>query len=277
MINFYRRFIPKCADIAKPLTDLLRGRAKSLTMTPQAIQAFEQLKSTLSTEALLVRRKVDAPLAVMTDASNVAVGAVLQQHVDQQWQPLAFFSKKLNATQTKYSTFGRELLAVYLAIKHFRYMLEGNSFTIYTDHKPLTKSLMHNHDKYSPREIRQLEFISQFAADIRYIKGNANEAADALSRLSINTFSIPDINYQDIANIQKLTAVSINRVKPPFLKYTEKNTTIKRSKPASEQAPYRLTATNITSLRSTPTTETTTRSGRRVHWPDRYVATTIFI
>ncbi|CAH8500953.1 unnamed protein product [Schistosoma haematobium] len=204
MINFYRRFIPKCTDLTKPLTDLLRGRAKSLAMTPQAIQAFDQLKSALSTEALLARRKVDAPLAIMTDASNVAVGAVLQQRVNEQWQPLAFFSKKLNATQTKYSTFGRELLAIYLAIKHFRYMLEGNSFTIYTDHKPLTKSLMHNHDKYSPREIRQLEFISQFAADIRYIKGNANEAADALSRLNINTFSIPDIDHQEMAKHQKL-------------------------------------------------------------------------
>ncbi|CAH8466367.1 unnamed protein product [Schistosoma rodhaini] len=125
MINFYRRFIPKCADIAKPLTDLLRGRAKLLMMTPQAIQAFEQLKNALSTEALLVRRKVNAPLAIMTDASNVAVGAVLQQRVNQQWQPLSFFSKKLSATQTKYSTFGRELLAVYLAIKHFQYISQS--------------------------------------------------------------------------------------------------------------------------------------------------------
>ncbi|CAH8536673.1 unnamed protein product [Schistosoma guineensis] len=312
MINFYRRFIPKCADLAKPLTDLLRGRAKSLAMTPQAIQAFDQLKSALSTEALLARRKVDAPLAIMTDASNVAVGAVLQQRVNEQWQPLAFFSKKLNATQTKYSTFGRELLAIYLAIKHFRYMLEGNSFTIYTDHKPLTKSLMHNHDKYSPREIRQLEFISQFAADIRYIKGNANEAADALSRLNINTFSIPDIDYQEMAKHQKLDTelqkllqsketellfqnIPINNKDTltcdnstgktrPFVPFgmrrnifEKKQTTVKPSKPAAEQAPFKLPATSNTSNRNSAAAQTTTRSGRRVHWPDRYVATTIFI
>lgn len=89
-INFYRPFIPKRADITKPLTDLLRGRAKSLIMAPQA---FEQLKNALSTEALFARRKFDAASEVMIDASDVAIGAVLQRRVNQQRQHLAFISK----------------------------------------------------------------------------------------------------------------------------------------------------------------------------------------
>ena len=55
----------------------------------------------------------------MTDASNTAVGAVLQQMIDNTWRPIAFFCKTRKPQETRYSTFDRELLAVYLAIKHF--------------------------------------------------------------------------------------------------------------------------------------------------------------
>ena len=57
----------------------------------------------------------------MTDASDYAVGAVLQQYVDQQWCPIAYFSKNLKPSESKYSTYDRELLVVYLAIKHFHH------------------------------------------------------------------------------------------------------------------------------------------------------------
>lgn len=48
-----------------------------------------------------------------------------------------FFSKKLSPAQQKYSAFDRELLAIYRAIRHFRHMIEGHQFTIFTDHTPL--------------------------------------------------------------------------------------------------------------------------------------------
>ncbi|GFU63991.1 transposon Ty3-I Gag-Pol polyprotein [Trichonephila clavipes] len=61
----------------------------------------------------------------MTDASDFAVGSVLQQHIETTVEPLGFFSRKLSATEKKYSTFDRELLSIYLSVKHFRHMLEG--------------------------------------------------------------------------------------------------------------------------------------------------------
>ena len=56
--------------------------------------------------------------------------------------------------ESLYSTFGRELLAVYLAIRHFRHMLEGRDFTIFTDHKLLIYALHSVSDRYLPREVR---------------------------------------------------------------------------------------------------------------------------
>ena len=63
---------------------------------------------------------------------------MLQQKCAAGWQPLAFFSRKLNAAETKYSTLDRELLACVAAIRHFQCLVEGRAFTLYTDHKQLT-------------------------------------------------------------------------------------------------------------------------------------------
>ena len=67
------------------------------------------------------------------DASTTAMGAVLQQQVQDVWQPLAFFSRKLSPAQQKYSAYDRELLAIYEAVRYFRHMLEAWHFTILTD------------------------------------------------------------------------------------------------------------------------------------------------
>ena len=81
-------------------------------------------------------------------------------------QPLAFFSHKLSPTEQHYCTFDRELLGAYATVKHFRWLLEGRQFTLFTDHKPLTSSL-HQIDVACPeRQQRQLAFIVEFTADI---------------------------------------------------------------------------------------------------------------
>ena len=51
---------------------------------------------------------------------------------------MAYFSKKLRKPELKYSAFDRELLGLYLGIRHFRHFLEGHDFPAFTDHKPLT-------------------------------------------------------------------------------------------------------------------------------------------
>ena len=116
------------------------------------------------------------------DASDGAVGAALNQVVGGELTPIGFFSKSLNATQKNYPTFDRELLAIFLVIKHFRYFLEGRDFVIETDHSALVFALRFNHREYSGRRLRQLQFISEFTSNIRHIEGKQNVVADCLSR-----------------------------------------------------------------------------------------------
>jgi hypothetical protein len=109
------------------------------------------------------------------DASADHIGGALQQRrrPADPWQPLGFFSRKLDTTQVKYSAFDRELLACFQAIPHFRFMLEGRRFTLYTDHKPLTTTVRRSTDPWTAKQCRQLAYIAEFTSDIQHIAGSS--------------------------------------------------------------------------------------------------------
>ncbi|XP_048039405.1 uncharacterized protein LOC125264212 [Megalobrama amblycephala] len=77
--NFYRRFIKGYSSIAHPLTSLLRNQPKSLSWTPAATNAFNQLKEAFTTAPLLVHPDPEKQFIVEVDASTTGVGAVLSQ------------------------------------------------------------------------------------------------------------------------------------------------------------------------------------------------------
>lgn len=193
MLNFYRRFIPGAAEDQAPLNSLLNGSVKGshpVTFTAHEFQAFQRCKDSLCRATLLAHPVCSAKLALVTDASDKALGAVLQQKVENSWQPLAFFSRRLSPAQVKYSPYDRELLAIYESIKYFRHMLEARDFTVYTDHKPLTFAFHTRKENCSPRQFRHLDLIAQFTTDIRHISGKDNVVADTLSRVEDITLPV---------------------------------------------------------------------------------------
>jgi cleavage and polyadenylation specificity factor subunit 1 len=105
MLNFYRRFLPQAAAARPPLHDVLSGPrvndSHPIIWTPDFHRACEECKASLSRATLLAHPDPSAPHALVTDASNSVMGAVLQQRVDRAWQALAFFLKKLNPAQQK--------------------------------------------------------------------------------------------------------------------------------------------------------------------------------
>lgn len=206
MINYYHRFIPKLAEMLCPihahLATLLKmpKTSKNFSWPESLNDSFAKVKDALANVTLLAHPLSEGQFSITTDASNTAVGAVMQQHRNGCWEPLAFFSKKLSPAETKYSAFVRELLAVYLAIKHFRYFVEGRQFTIYTDHKPLTMAIFTKTER-SPRQTRHLDFILQFTSNIEHIKGKENVVADALSRVSNHELAVLEPVHFDLNNL----------------------------------------------------------------------------
>lgn len=142
LVNVYKRFIPRAVDMQLELRKFILDNKKNdnrlIEWNDSTIMAFEQCKKSLANSALLHYPDSNKPLALMIDASNNAAGAVLQQQSGSAWQPLGFYSEKFSNSQRNYSTFGRELTAMKMAVKYFRYFLEGRKFCILTDHKPLT-------------------------------------------------------------------------------------------------------------------------------------------
>ena len=117
-------------------------------------------------------------------------------------QPLGFFSRKLNTPQRNYSTFDRELLAVHSAIRHFRHMLEGTSYTICTDYKPLVTALSKPSDAWTSRQQRHLSTIAETCCTIEYLPGKQNAVADALSRVEISTIQL-GVDYEELSAAQQ--------------------------------------------------------------------------
>lgn len=109
-----------------------------VNFTPEQLEAFNSCKRLLSEGTLLAHPDSSAELAITTDASDVGIGAVLQQRKNGNWQPLAFYSHKLKPSQQKYSPYDRELLAIYEAIRYFRHMIEARDFVVFTDHNMVT-------------------------------------------------------------------------------------------------------------------------------------------
>ncbi len=203
MINFYHRFIPSAAKILKPLYNAVSKKnvKEKFTWTNEMEKSFIEAKQALSSVTMLAHPLPDAPLSLTTDASNIAIGAVLQQKIHSGWQPLAFFSRQLRQAEIKYSAFDRELLALYLAIKHFRHWLEGRDFVVFTDHKPLSFVMSKISDAWSARQQRHLSYISEYTTNIQHIAGKENVVADTLSRLTVSAFQ-KCINFEDMAKDQ---------------------------------------------------------------------------
>jgi hypothetical protein len=127
MVNYYHRFIPRAARVMQPMYDLLKGkpaRNAVVDWTAEAKAAFTSTKAALASATMLVHPRVGAELALTVDALDMAVGGALKQRRDQdKWEPLKFFSRKLDATQARYSAFDRDLLADHTAVRQFRYYL----------------------------------------------------------------------------------------------------------------------------------------------------------
>jgi hypothetical protein len=186
LFNFYRKFIPAAARPVLPLNRPLRGSPRGdhlLDWSAEMTAAFAAARKSLSSTAVLEHPVPEAELSLVTDASSTHVGAVIQQRrPGHAWRPLGFFSAQLDKAQLNYSAFDRELFAVVAAIKHFRFMLEGRPFTVFTDHRPLLGALSRWSDPWSGRQQRHLSFIADFSPTVRHITGQSNVVADKLSR-----------------------------------------------------------------------------------------------
>ena len=179
LASYYRRFIRGFSEIARPLTELTRAGAEWKWSTSQHI-AFNRLKLALTTAPVLMLPDFGKQFVVTTDASDAAVGAILEQDLGNGLQPIAFASRKLNNAEMRYSANERELLGIVWAIAQWKHYFRGlHSVVIQTDHAPLRH--LPNQASVNTIVWKWINIMQGYDLEIRHIPGKRNPT-DTLSR-----------------------------------------------------------------------------------------------
>jgi hypothetical protein len=186
LFNFFRAFIPKMAEVALPLTALLKkSEPDKVKWDEKCETALEKLKTALLSEPCLIAPDFNRQFHLFTDSSKAACGSALCQRDDKGlMHPIAFSSHKLTPSQIKWSIVEKELFALYkAACITFRHYLLGATETtqVYSDHRPL--AYLSSITDLSPRLTRWGLMLQELNLKTSYIPGPTNAVADALSRL----------------------------------------------------------------------------------------------
>lgn len=176
LTGYYRKFIKNYSVIASPIIKYLRKNQKINLKDRQYIEAFDKLKLIMTSPPLLVFPDFSKRFTVTTDASNVAIGAVLSQN----GKPICFASRTLNGAEKRYHTLEKELLAIVWAVRYFRPYLFGRPFVVQTDHQPL--KWLYSLKDPTARVLRWKTLLNEYEFIVEYIKGRENNVADFLSR-----------------------------------------------------------------------------------------------
>ena len=151
-----------------------------------------------------------APTNGTTDASGIALGAVLSQVIDNVERPVVFASKTLSNTESKYSTGEREALVCNYACEHWHVYLCGRKFTLRTDHQALTSFLATSGFGHRPLRIyKWSDRLHQYNFDVAYIAINHNKVADMLSRCVTDTEPCEDMGTEDGLFVMNIIAKSV--------------------------------------------------------------------
>ena len=146
-------------------------------------KSFNALKQALVKPPVLRFPNFELPFVLVTDASQLGMGACLMQKHGRNMHPVAFYSRKWkekSPDETKMATIDKEAFAVVSSLMHFRYLILGYDVTVYTDHKPLLE--LFNKPNLSPKRARWAVIIHDFSPKFNFIEGKSNLVADALSR-----------------------------------------------------------------------------------------------
>ena len=185
-INYYSKFMPNMADIAKPLYRLLEKKTE-WRWSQNEQNAFDNLKSLLMKAPVLTLYDPKLPIKVACDASQYGLGAVISNiFPNGEEKAIAYASRTLNKHEINYSQIDKEGAAVMFALKKFNQYLLGNKFTLSVDNKTIRKVFDPCSD-ISPiavsRLIRWAIILSQYDYEIEFKPTNAHGNADMLSRL----------------------------------------------------------------------------------------------
>ena len=188
LVGYYRKFIPRYADIIRPL-NALTHKDVEFVWTDMCQRSFDLLKTMVTEEPILVYPDPSKPYALFTDASKYAWSFVLTQEYThniegktvKRLHPISYQSGPFKGSQFNWACLTKEAYAIYMSIKKLDYYLVDADIILHSDHLPLKKFL--NKNTLNSKVNNWAVEISPFHITFEYIKGIKNTLADTMSRL----------------------------------------------------------------------------------------------
>ena len=190
LVGYYRKFVPKFADIARPLTNLTKLDVP-YEWTTRCQEAFEFLKEMLLKEPVLKYPDPSKPYTLFTDASKFAWACVLTQEYEHEFDgkkrkilhPITYMSGLFKGSQVNWATLTKEAYAIYVSVKKLDHYLQDAEVTLRSDHLPL-KSFLQKNTLNTKVNNWAIDITSRCRnIQFEYIKGIKNTLADTMSRL----------------------------------------------------------------------------------------------
>ncbi len=202
MTNYLSKFIPHYSDVTGPLRELLKQDAEWSWLELQD-SAFQKLKDAVSSPPVLQYFDVTKPVVLSADASQHGLGAVCLQ----QGAPVAFASRALTPTESRYAQIEKEILALVFATHKFHDFIYGRPVTVETDHQPLITILKKPLHIASACLQSMMLKLQRYSLNVIYKWGKELFAADALSRAHLSSTEPPlTDNLLEVMTLQVLSS-----------------------------------------------------------------------
>ncbi|CAF1575156.1 unnamed protein product [Rotaria magnacalcarata] len=200
--------LPQTADEACKFTQQKKGQKTLITLTPDEVKAFEQLKHYLTTDLVLRLPNNRFPFKVQTDASDEGIGAVLLQVYPDGNRPVSYLSKKFTQAKRKWSPMEQECYAFICSLDKWNNYLSGIKFIWETDHKALTQ--LNKKAQINKRCERWRLKILEYDFQVKHIPGLTNSMPDYLSRSPVDS---AEEDPDEISSISQSTQTDVEDIK----------------------------------------------------------------
>ena len=185
LIGYYRKFVPRFADIARPLTQLTRHDLQ-FEWTDKCQKSFNHLREMLMKHPILRYPDPQKPYTLFTDASGIGwCGVLTQEHVDDKGKsklhPVCYVSGQSKGSQLNWAALTKEAYAIYMAVRRLTFYITDADVTIKSDHLPLRKFLVK--ETLNVKVNNWAVELEQFKLKLEWIQGSKNTLVDSLSRL----------------------------------------------------------------------------------------------
>jgi len=179
LCSYYRRFVEGFTRISAPLHDMTK-KGRTFCWTPKCQEAFERLKSVLTSAPVLAMPDEESVFVLDSDAAQTSIGAVLSQRQQGVERVVAYASRKLSKCEINYCVTRKELLSVVYFVKYFKHNLLGRRLTVRTDHAAL--QWLRKVSEPVGQQARWIGFLEEFEYDVVHRPGKQHANADALFR-----------------------------------------------------------------------------------------------